>query len=137
MQIFMSLNESLGVRKLILGLCIALLLIAPTFNIKSHAMDPVTIAILTPVAIKCAEIAAPYVWRGLQCGGNHLVKMGIDVIDVFRLPLGVIQVTLGLPFHQLSNGTKNIILGSISPIKLTVHTLLLPLAFFGMNFNPT
>lgn len=113
------------------------LLYSPLALPKAQAIDPVTIAILTPIAIKCAEVAAPYVWRGLQCGGNHMLNMGRDLIDIGRLPLGLLQSTLGVPFQQFSNGVRNIVLGAIAPFKLTVHALLLPLAFAGMNFNPT
>ena len=46
-----------------------LLLITAVFhNSKTYAIDPVTIAVLTPVAIKGAEVAAPYVARGLASG---------------------------------------------------------------------
>lgn len=58
--------------KLILCLLIGGILISPFASREARAMDPVTIAILAPVAVKCAEIAAPYVWRGLQNGGRHL-----------------------------------------------------------------
>ena len=99
-------------------------------------MDPVTIAILTPVAIKCAEIAAPYVWRGLQNGGRHLLKMGENLFDLFRLPVGILQVTLGSPFGLFSVGMDNIISGIFAPFSLTLNTLLTPLAFSGLNLNP-
>lgn len=99
-------------------------------------MDPVTIAILTPIAIKAAEIAAPYVFRGIQCGGVQLVKMGGNLIDLFRLPLGFLQTTVGIPFNQFSPGIRNIVRGALAPVNLAVDALLLPLAFCGMNANP-
>ena len=33
---------------------------------EAKAIDPITIAILTPIAIKAAQIAAPYVLRGFD-----------------------------------------------------------------------
>lgn len=99
-------------------------------------MDPVTIAILAPVAVKCAEIAAPYVWRGLQNGSRHLLKMGENMIDLFRLPVGILQATLGSPFGFFSSGMKNIVSGTLAPLSLTLNTLLMPLAFSGLNLNP-
>ena len=94
-------------------------------------MDPVTIAILAPVAVKCAEIAAPYVWRGVQNGGRHLLKMGENIFDLFRLPVGILQATLGSPFGMFSSGMKNIVSGTLAPLSLTLNSLLLPLAFSG------
>ena len=101
-----------------------------------HGMDPVTIAILTPVAIKAAEVATPYIFRGLQCGGLHMMKMGTHLIDVFRLPVGLLQMTVGLPFNLFSDGIRNSIRGAIAPLNLLVDTLLLPVAFCGITANP-
>ena len=71
---------------------------------EAQAIDPVTIAILTPIAIKGAQVAAPYVMRGLASGARHMVSMGYDLINFFRLPLGFLQVTAGIPFGQLKGG---------------------------------
>ena len=122
--------------KLILCLLLGGILISPFASREARAMDPVTIAILAPVAVKCAEIAAPYVWRGLQNGGRHLLKMGENMIDLFRLPVGILQVTLGSPFGMFSSGMKNIVSGTLAPLSLTLNSLLLPLAFSGLNLNP-
>ena len=97
-----------------------------------HAMDPVTIAILAPIAVKAAEV----VIRGLQCGGLHMVKMGTRLMDLFRLPLGLLQATVGIPFNLFSDGVRNSITGAVAPVNLLVDTLLLPLAFCGLTANP-
>lgn len=94
------------------------------------------ISILTPVAIKAAEVATPYVLRGLQCGGLHMIKMGTRIVDIFRLPLGILQITLGAPFNLFSDGIRNSMLGVLAPLNLLVDTLLLPLAFCGVTTNP-
>ena len=70
-------------------------------------VDPVTIAILAPLALKAAKVAAPYVLRGLVSGGKGLLEMGIDVLNIMRLPLGVIQSTVLAPFC-FSDGIYNI-----------------------------
>lgn len=123
-------------RRLVLIILIGSILVLPLISPDVYAMDPVTIAILTPVAIKCAEIAAPYVWRGLQNGGRHLLKMGENLFDLFRLPVGILQVTLGSPFGLFSVGMDNILSGIFAPFSLTLNTLLAPLAFSGLNLNP-
>ena len=96
-----------------------------------RAMDPVTIAILAPVAIKAAEVMMPYVLQGLKNAGVHLMKMGIDLAGILKLPLGLIQATLGAPIGLFSSGLKNVIDGVLAPFQFTWHTLMFPLAIFG------
>ena len=90
-----------GILILLILFCFA----APPFVREAQAMDPVTIAILTPIAIKGAQVAAPYVMRGLASGARHMVSMGYDLINFFRLPLGFLQVTAGIPFGSSSRDT--------------------------------
>jgi len=99
---------------------------------KAQAQDPVTIAILAPLAIKGAKIAAPYVLRGLVCGGKGLLTMGEDVLNIMRLPLGVVQSTVLAPFC-FSDGLYNIVHGSIAPFKLGLDAVLLPVRFCGID----
>ncbi len=99
---------------------------------KAKAFDPVTLAILTPVAIKAAQVAYPYVMKGLAYGAKHLVKMGKDTLEILYLPWGTVQSTIGAPFGGFSSGVKNIVKGTIAPFKLTLDTLLLPLACCGL-----
>ena len=98
---------------------------------KVQAMDPVTIAILAPVAIKAAEVMMPYVIQGLKNAGVHLMKMGLDIAGILKLPLGFVQATLGAPLGLFSDGLKNVIDGVLAPFQFTWHTLTLPLAIFG------
>ena len=114
------------------GLVIAMLS-GLIYTPKAEAMDPVTIAILAPIALKAAKIAAPYVLRGLACGGKGLLEMGGDVIDILRLPLGVVQSTLLWPFGLIGTGIDNMIQGGIAPFSLVWDTLVLPIKFFGVD----
>ena len=98
---------------------------------KVQAMDPVTIAILAPVAIKAAEVMMPYVIQGLKNAGVHLMKMGLDIAGILKLPLGFVQATLGAPLGLFSDGLKNVIDGVLAPFQFTWHTLTVPLAIFG------
>ena len=98
---------------------------------KVRAMDPVTIAILAPVAIKAAEVMMPYVIQGLKNAGVHLMKMGLDLAGILKLPLGFIQATLGVPLGLFSDGLKNVIDGVLAPFQFAWHTLTFPLAIFG------
>ena len=98
---------------------------------RAQAMDPITIALLAPVAMAAAEKAQPYILRGLKGGLKGFVDMGMDMIDIFRLPLGVLQVTLGAPFGYFKDGIRNVVLGFVAPFKLAFHTVMLPVRFCG------
>lgn len=96
---------------------------------KANAMDPVTIGILAPIilpyAIPVAETAAQYALKGLMNAGVGMVDVFWDMIEVFMLPVGFLEVTLGIPFGLFSNGCENIGTGFIAPFKLAFHTVLL------------
>ena len=100
---------------------------------KAEAIDPVTIAILTPIAIKAAKIAAPYVIRGLISGGKGMLLMGGNILEILLLPWGALQCTVGVPFGMFGHGMSNVIQGGIAPFKLAWNSLLLPIRFFGVG----
>ncbi len=99
---------------------------------EAKAMDPVTIAILTPIAIQVAREASPYIIRGFANAAKGFVAMGKDMIDVFRLPLGFFQTTFLCPWY-LKDGIYNLFHGGIAPLKLGFHAACLPLYAIGMN----
>ena len=96
-------------------------------------LDPVTIMILAPIALKAAAIAKPYVIRGLINLGKHFVKMGVAMLEFMRMPVGFIQMTLGAPFGGLGPGLKNIVKGGLGMGKLIVRAVMLPVAIFGLS----
>ena len=114
-------------------LLLALTLSAPCFMPRAKAMDPVTIAILAPLAVKAAQVAAPYVVRGIKCGALQMKKMGFDIAKVLALPLGLCQMTVGAPFGYFKVGANNCWIGIQSPFKFVWDTLMLPLAFTGVK----
>lgn len=120
-------------RRIVLVMLISIgLFTAPSDSGKLLAMDPVTIAILAPVAIKAAKVMMPYVIQGLKNGGVHLMKMGLDLAGILKLPLGLFQSTLGAPIGMFDSGLKNMFDGLMAPLQLVWHTVTLPLAIFGM-----
>ncbi|MBR2373636.1 MAG: hypothetical protein IKA87_05340 [Lentisphaeria bacterium] len=118
-------------RKSLIIIMLGVLCFAPAGSVKLNAMDPVTIAILAPVAIKAAEVMMPYVLQGLKNAGIHLVKMGLDLAGILKLPLGVIQSTLGAPVGMFQDGLRNMVDGVLAPLQLVWHTLTFPFAIFG------
>jgi len=111
---------------------LVLILAAPCFAPRAEAMDPVTIAILAPLAVKAAQVAAPYVVRGIKCGALQMKKMGLDLAKILALPLGLCQMTAGAPFGYFKLGANNCWIGIQSPFKFVWDTLMLPLAFTGV-----
>jgi hypothetical protein len=102
---------------------------------KAKAMDPVTIALLAPIALKVAEKARPYVVKGLTNGLKQMLVIGKDMIDFMRLPLGMLQSSFGAPFGLFGSGVKNMVVGGIAPFKMCFHTLMLPVALAGFTLN--
>lgn len=100
---------------------------------EAKAIDPVTIAILTPIAIKAAQIAAPYVLRALKNMGIAALKAVPDFLNLFKLPLGLLMVTIGAPFGGLKRGFSYLIHGFIAPFKLCFHLLMVPLSAFKIG----
>ena len=112
-------------------LLLAVSVLFPMTKGEVCAMDPVTIAILAPVAIKAAEIMMPYVIQGLKNAGVHLMKMGLDLAGILKLPMGLLQATLGAPIGMFDSGLQNMLTGLTAPLQLVWHTLVFPLAIFG------
>lgn len=119
-------------KKILIALLIGgfLLPFAPS---RGYAMDPVTIAILAPVAIKAAEVMMPYVVQGLKNAGVQLIKVGLDLANTLKLPLGIVQSTIGAPIGFFSSGVQNMMEGLLAPVQLVWHVITLPIAIFGYS----
>ena len=101
---------------------------------EAKAFDPVTISLLAPIAMKAVQVASPYIIRGLVNFGKGCVKIGKDMVDFFRLPLGMGQVLFMWPFGYFKSGVRNLVLGGIAPFKLCIHAVILPVLLF-VNIN--
>ena len=109
----------------------ALLLLPGFFTPKVQAFEPVTMALLAPVALKVYEAAEPRIARGARCGGKKLIEMGSNVFEILYLPLGLVQTTLGAPFGFFGAGVRNIGKGVVAPGKLVLNTLAFPFTLMG------
>lgn len=97
----------------------------------AKAIDPVTIAVLAPIAIKAAKVMRPYIQKGLISGTKGLIQTGKDTLEILYLPWGVVQMTLGLPFGGLGPGMANVGRGLMAPFKVVADVLYLPIQFTG------
>ena len=116
----------------ILFLILTLVFLCPP---RAQAIDPVTIAVLAPVALKVAQAATPYLLRAAKNSASGLVKMGKDVFEIFYLPYGLGKMTIGYPYGGFRSGLVYTLKGCIAPGKLVVHTLLLPIYMIGLEIN--
>lgn len=122
-------------KKMILILLTALLL-APGLSPKAEAIDPITMAILAPIALKVADAAKPYVIKSVVGTCNGLFKIGKDVLHLLYLPYGILEMTIGAPFHKFRSGTVHVIRGGvIAPARLFIHVLILPVYMTGAQIN--
>ena len=131
MDVLLKETQRMMFRRHFFALLLVITLFAPGMKSEAYAMDPVTIAILAPVAIKTAEVMMPYVIRGVKNAGIHLMKMGLDLVGILKLPLGLLQTTLGAPIGMFDSGLQNMLAGLTAPLQLVWHTVTLPLAIFG------
>ena len=98
---------------------------------EAKALDPITLAIIAPIAVKAAEKSAPYIYRGVYNAGKCLLRMGKDVCRMFLIPYGLGYMCFG----SFRRGLVYVIRGGIAPGLLVLHTLVLPLALFGLDVN--
>lgn len=116
---------------------LAILLLVTLPAPRARAIDPVTLAVLAPIALRMAESAKPYLVRGGINMLQGVYKIGKDVCHmVFYLPLGLGEMTIGAPFGGFRHGMVHSLKGGvIAPTRLLVHTLCLPLYAAGVKFN--
>ncbi|MBO7329647.1 MAG: hypothetical protein J6W00_12855 [Lentisphaeria bacterium] len=103
---------------------------------KAKAIDPITMAILAPVALEVANAARPYVIRGIVNAGKGFFKIGKATFEMLYLPWGFLELTFGLPFKKARRGIVHVVRGGvIAPAKIFVHTLLMPVYIVGVQVN--
>ena len=111
-------------------------ILCPFFAPKANAIDPVTMMVLAPVAIKVAEAARPYLERSIIGTGKGLLKIGKDSIHILYLPWGLLEMTIGAPFKKFHSGLVHVIRGGVwAPARLFMHIFLLPVYMVGAQIN--
>ena len=98
-----------------------------------RAADPVAIGTAAPQALELASLWSPHAINAMQSGGIGLVKAGEALINIFRLPLGLLQCTAGYPFGYGSDGLDNCIRGVAAPFELVFQVLMLPVRILSLG----
>ena len=120
----------------ILMILLVLSLVFPVFAPKARAIDPVTMMILAPLAVKVADVAKPYIIKSMIGTAKGLFKVGKDAVHILYLPYGLLEVTVGAPFKKVRSGLVHIVRGGVvAPTRLILHTLLLPVYMTGAQIN--
>ena len=98
---------------------------------KAEAFDPVTLAILTPLAIQGAKILAPYVIRGLKNVAVVGVRSAKYLIKFFLVPVGLVECII-MPW-RISTGISHIGQGFVGLFCFAGNLCLIPFAIFGIG----
>ena len=98
---------------------------------KAEAFDPVTLAILTPLAIQGAKILAPYVIRGLKNMAVVGLRSAKYFLKFFLVPVGLVECII-MPW-RISTGLSHMGQGFIGLFCFVGNLLLLPFAAFGVG----
>ena len=98
---------------------------------KAEAFDPVTLAILTPLAIQGAKILAPYVIRGLKNVALVGVRSAKYFIRIFLIPVGLVECII-MPW-RISSGLAHVGQGFLGLFCFAGNLLLIPIAIFGIG----
>ena len=105
----------------------------PSGEMKCRAIEPASMISAAPHAVALAQMWTPHAVNALGSAGQGVVNMGKSFIDIFRLPLGAIQATVGAPFGYFSPGCGNIVRGCVAPFEFVWHTVLLPIRLFSLG----
>ena len=98
-----------------------------------RAFDPMTMSSAAPQALELASLWSPHAINAMQSCGIGFVKVGESAVNIFRLPLGVLQATLGYPFGYGGQGLNNCMRGFAAPFELVYNVLMLPVRIFSLG----
>ena len=97
------------------------------------AFEPSSLITFAPQAAQLAQTWSPHLFRAMNSTGTGLLKIGTAVFDMFKLPWGLLQSTLGAPFGYFGDGVQNMGTGLVAPCELVLQTLLLPVRIISLG----
>lgn len=107
--------------------------LAPQSIPQVKAFEPSSMITALPQAAQLAQTWSPQLFRTLSSTGTGLLKIGTAVFDIFRLPWGMLQSTLGAPFGFFDQGVQNMGKGLLAPCELVLQVLLLPVRIISLG----
>ena len=97
------------------------------------AFEPSSLITAAPQAAQLAQTWSPQLIRTLNSTGTGLLKIGTATVNIFKLPWGLLQSTLGAPFGYFNNGVANMGEGLLAPCELVLQLLLLPVRIISLG----
>lgn len=101
--------------------------------IPLKALEPSSLISAAPQAAQLAQTWSPHLIRTLNSTGTGLLKIGTATFNIFKLPWGLLQSTLGAPFGYFGNGVQNMGEGLVAPCELVLQVLLLPVRIISLG----
>ena len=100
---------------------------------SARAVDFMTMSSTAPQALDLASMWSPHAISAMQSGGLGLVKVGESALNILRLPLGLLECTLGYPFGFAEDGLNNCMAGLFAPFELVGNVMMLPVRIFSLG----
>lgn len=97
------------------------------------AIEPSTLITFAPQAMQLAQTWSPHLARVMSSTGTGLLKIGTATFNIFKLPWGLLQSTLGAPFGYFGNGLQNMGEGLLAPCELVLQVILLPVRIISLG----
>jgi len=114
---------------LIFTLFLLPLFVAP----EATAFEPASLVSAAPQAAQLAAMWTPHTVSALSSVGQGMFKTGEAFVNIFRLPLGMLQCSFGAPFGYFYAGCDNCMRGAIAPFQFIGQTLLLPVRIISLG----
>lgn len=114
-------------------LAILLLGVAALMPRPVRAVDVMTLSSTAPQALDLAQMWSPHAISAMQSGGMGLVQVGASAMNILKLPLGLVQCTLGYPFGYGETGLENCVSGMAAPFELLYNTMMLPVRLLSLG----
>ena len=103
---------------------------------KTEAMEPISISLLiaalAPIVLPYILKAMPYIWKGCKNMLGAMWESGVEMAKIGYLFIGLMEVTIGLPFGLFKAGLYNIYDGAIAPFKSMGMMFMVPMKTIGM-----
>lgn len=112
---------------------LALLCALLSMPLSVRAVDFMTMSSTAPQALDLASMWSPHAINAMQSGGLGLVKVGESALNILRLPLGLLECTLGYPFGFGEDGLNNCMAGLFAPFELVGNVMMLPVRIFSLG----
>ncbi len=115
------------------GMLVMLLVLLMGYSGRLAALEPATMTAAAPQALELASLWSPHAINAMQSMGLGFVNVGNSAINILRLPLGLVQCTLGYPFGFGTDGIDNCVRGITAPFETVFHVLMLPVRIVSLG----